>query len=221
MFEGPEIHSSGVPAVQFPQYFDPLVVASALPGPAFSSRSMFSFPAPTLPINPPGCLPVWLPYLWISLAQSPGHWASFSSPPQPRPLSQLLPCLERARSAPFRSFPPQLFFSPPLHSTGIRRQGGEEGLGQWWSYGKGRGWHIRTSFMCDFSVGQSNWDGSQLWEGVQCLFSGVSCMGLSCWGVDSITHFWRVTLPSPPPQCSQPFCSLLPSLTKLGCPAGL
>ena len=82
MFEGPEIHSSGVPAVQFPQYFDPLVVASALPGPAFSSRSMFSFPAPTLPINPPGCLPVWLPYLWISLAQSPGHWASFSSPPQ-------------------------------------------------------------------------------------------------------------------------------------------
>ena len=77
------------------------------------------------------------------------------------------------------------------------------------------------SFMCDFSVGQSNWDGSQLWGGGQCLFSGVSCMGLSCWGVDSITHFWRVTLPSPPPQCSQPFCSLLPSLTKLGCPAGL
>ena len=114
-----------------PQYFDPLVVASALLGPAPSSRSVFSFPAPTLLVNPPDCLPVWLPCLWISLARSPGHWASSSSPPQPGPLSQLLPCLERARSAPFRSFPTQLFFSPPLHSTGIRRQGGEEGLGQW------------------------------------------------------------------------------------------
>ena len=119
------------PCCPVPQYLDPMVVASALPGPASSSRSVFSFPARTLPVNPPGCLPVWLPYLWISLAQSPGHWASFSSPPQPRPLSQLLPSLESARSAPFRSFPPQLFFSPPLHSTGIRRQGGEEGLGQW------------------------------------------------------------------------------------------
>ena len=102
MFEGPEIHSSGVPAVLFPQYFDPLVVASALPGPASSSRSVFSFPAPTLPVNPPGCLPVWLPYLWISLAQSPGLCASFSSPPQPRPPPTPFPaaaCIPRLTAA--------------------------------------------------------------------------------------------------------------------------
>lgn len=104
-------------------------VASALPGPVPFSRLMFSFPAPTLPVSPPDSPTVWLPCLWISLARSPGHWASSSSPLQPRPLSQLLPCLERARPAPFGGFPGQLL-SSPLHRIGIRRRGGEEGLGQ-------------------------------------------------------------------------------------------
>lgn len=114
------MHSSGVLAFQSPHtlaFF--VVVASALLSPTSPSRSMFSGlypcqPATRQPARPPVLLPVllpvWLPCLWISLAQSPGLLASSSSPPRPRPFSQLLPCLKRARSAPFRSFLGQFFF---------------------------------------------------------------------------------------------------------------
>lgn len=75
--------------------------------------------------------------------------------------------------------------------------------------------------MCDFSVGQSNWDGSQLWEG-----GSASSLVSAAW--DSLVEESTVSptsegllCPAHPLNAVSLVCSLLPSLTKLGCPAGL
>lgn len=131
--------SSGIQVHSYTLPFS-LVVASALSGPAASTRFVSSFlAAPTLPINsldnPPARPPFCPPCLAALPLDQPGTepWALgqllLPSPALPPFSAIAMPGACQVR--PFRSFPGQLLppWPPPFHAIGIRRQEGEERLG--------------------------------------------------------------------------------------------